>query len=178
MAKRKLKVGFAFRGGIENRPMYFDRDYVNLNSTRLASSLSMQLTPDKHWKLFLSPGIAWENNSGGDDSILSESLDYSLKSSANARYGALRGSISYTLAHIDYLSGCGVNLTRQILNASIGYSFLKKTLEIKAEGFDLLNAGSVYSMTLTPEVMTQIWNPTYGRRLMLTATYHFRKSRR
>lgn len=177
MAKRKIKFSAVFKGGFSNSPMYFGKDYVNLNSTQVSSSISLQWTPDKHWKATLSPDVTYQNSTGGDDSNLSRIMRYSLKSSVYARYGAFIGNVSYALAHNDNLSGWGVNLTRNILNASLGYSFFKKTLEIKAEGFDLLNAGSVYSMSLTPEAMTQIWTPTYGRRIMMTVTYHFRKSK-
>lgn len=176
MAKRKLRVSATFKGGNNNSHMYFGEEYVKLNSTLMSSSLSMQWTPDKHWKATLSPDILSQKNTGGNASILSESMHYSLKSSVNARYGIFIGNISYALSQIDYHSGWGRNLTRHILNASLGCSFFKKTLEVKAEGFDLLNAGSVYTMTLTPEAMTQLWSPTYGRRFMLTANYHFRKS--
>lgn len=177
MAKRKLRVRATFKGGINNSPMYFGENHVELKNTRLSSSLSMVWTPDKHWKATLSPDVLYENNKGGNNSALSESVNYSMQTFLNARYGAFTGNVSYALSHINYISGWGVSLTRHILNTSLGYSFFKKTLEIKAEGFDLLNAGSVYSMTLTPEAMTQVWTPTYGRRFMLTATYHFRKTR-
>ena len=160
MAKRKIKFSAVFKGGFSNSPMYFGKDYVNLNSTQVSSSISLQWTPDKHWKATLSPDVTYQNSTGGDDSNLSRIMRYSLKSSVNARYGAFIGNVSYALAHNDNLSGWGVNLTRNILNASLGYSFFKKTLEIKAEGFDLLNAGSVYSMSLTPESMTQISTQT------------------
>lgn len=61
--------------------------------------------------------------------------------------------------YLDYLSGSGQDVFRNILNASVGWTFLKKQLEVRLEAFDILNAGSVYSMTLTPEAMTQVWTP-------------------
>lgn len=177
MAKRKLIAGITLRGGINNSPMYFGEEYVKLNETQMSTSLSIQWTPDRHWKAALSPEVMYRNSGGGDYPDLSKCLSSALRASVNARFGAFLGNMSYALTDIDYLSGCGVSLTRHILNASLGYSFFKKTLVVKAEGFDLLNAGSVYTMNLTPEVMTQTWKPTYGRRFMLTATYHFRKSK-
>lgn len=175
MARRKLKSGIRLRGSIVNRPMYFSSEYVDLLDKVLASSLFFQWTPDKHWKASLSPGISWQHSTGGQGSTISESLNYNLKSSVSIRYNAFLGRVSYSMNYLDYLSGPGKNVFRNILNASVGWTILKKQLEVRLEAFDILNAGSVYSMTLTPEAMTQVWTPTYGRSIMLTATYHFRK---
>ena len=175
MARRKLKSGIRLRGSIGNRPMYFSSEYVKLVDKVLAPSLFFQWTPDKHWKTILSPGISWQHSTGGQGSTISESLNYNLKSSVSIRYKAFIGKVSYSMNYLDYLSGSGQDVFRNILNASVGWTFLKKQLEVRLEAFDILNAGSVYSMTLTPEAMTQVWTPTYGRCIMLTATYHFRK---
>ena len=175
MAKRKLKSSITLRGSFGNRPMYFVSEYVNVVEKQFAPSLSFLWTLDKHWKATLRPGLIWQHAAVRQGATISESLNYNLKSSINIRYNAFRGNVSYSLNYLDYLSGPGKDVFRNILNASVGWTFLKKQLEVRIEAFDILNAGSIYSMTLTPEAMTQVWTPTYGRSIMLTATYHFRK---
>lgn len=178
MARRKLNARLVLNGGYTKSPMYFGSECINLEESRLSSSLSLSWTPDKHWRASLSPGATWLNSFGGAGTLLSNSINYNLSSSLKAKYSAFIGNISYNFLYLDYLSGLGVNTSRHILNASLGRTFLKKSLEIKIEAFDILNAGSLYSMSITSEAMTQTWKPTYGRRFMLTATYHFRKAKK
>lgn len=178
MARRTLNARLVLNGGLTKSPIYFGSEYVNLEEKRLSSSLSLSWTPNKHWRASLSPGATWLNSSGGAGTLLSNSITYNLSSSLKAKYGAFVGNVSYNFLLHDYLSGYGINTSRHILNANIGRTFLKKRLEIKVEAFDILNAGSVYSISITPESMTQTWKQTYGRRFMLTATYHFRKGRK
>ncbi len=178
MAKRKLNARLVLNGGFNKSPMYFGSECVNLEEKRLSSALSLSWTPNKHWRASISPSAIWLNSSGGAGTLLSNSVNYNLTSSLKAKYAPFVGNISYSLLYLDYLSGFGVNTSRHILNISIGRTFLKKALEIKAEAFDILNAGSLYSMNITSEAMTQTWKTTYGRRFMLTATYHFRKAKR
>ena len=84
---------------------------------------------------------------------------------------------------VDYDGQFAKNLTRNSLdarinrlNASIGWAFFQQRLTVSLVGLDLLNGGSFYRTEFNPSSYTQVWNPMYGRSLLLSLAWRMNKA--
>lgn len=115
-------------------------------------------------------------NSSNAGQLLSERIISHVSGNATVNF-AKNGvfGLSYSMSSYDYLRGIGRDFMSHGMDAEIGWYFLKRTLNVSLHGIDLLDSGSVYTSTVTADSSTQTWRPVYGRYVMLTIKYLFRK---
>lgn len=82
---------------------------------------------------------------------------------------------SYRWDGYRFFKGTGKDTDIHSLNAVIGCRLLKNQITISISGHDLLNSGSIYSMTTGNNYISQTWTPSYGRYFMLNISYNLNK---
>ena len=173
--KRKLRVTMNLTGGWAERLQYLGQDMIDLSEASAGMRLYLRYTIGKNIRINVNPSVTYIKSMDGSMATLSERISADILALFDARF-AKNGSFNaeYRFNGYDYLSGYGSDFSSHILNARIGWKFLKGTLEVSLVGNDLLNSGSLYTTLVSPDSMTQSWQPTYGRYFLVSVAYHFR----
>ena len=148
---------------------------IDLSEASAGMRLYLRYTIGKNIRINVNPSVTYIKSMDGSMATLSERISADILTLFDARF-AKNGTfnVDYRFNGYDYLSGYGSDFSSHILNARIGWKFLKQTLEISLVGNDLLNSGSLYTTLVSPDSMTQSWQPTYGRYFLVSVAYHFR----
>ena len=174
-AKRKLQMQISTSVSYSSSPQYYGDNLIGVYDFSASGSINLNYRPVKQLKLSVNGNLNYVNSSNAGQ-LLSERIISRVSGNATVNF-AKNGvfGLSYSMSSYDYLRGIGRDFMSHGLDAEIGWYFLKRTLNVSLHGIDLLDSGSVYTSTVTADSSTQTWRPVYGRYVMLTIKYLFRK---
>lgn len=175
---RKLTFNSHLGGEILYSPEYTLNERQTVTTSITQGVLDFGYRPNKKLRLSLSPMVTYNRSSGTEDGVLSESILYRITFSSVVRF-LKKGywNVNYSHTSNNYLSGIGIDHSIDRLSSSVGWEFMKNTLDVSVQCCDLLNSGSLYNTAITASYMRQTWTPTYGRFYLLSAKYYFRRSK-
>jgi outer membrane receptor protein involved in Fe transport len=84
-------------------------------------------------------------------------------------------NLGYTWNSYRYFKGTGKDMDTHNLNAVIGIKLLKDQMTVSFSGHDLLNSGSIYTMSTSSNYLSQTWTPSYGRYFMLNISFRLNR---
>ena len=174
--KRKLTISASANAAYTFSPQYIGQDLTGVNDASAGGMVNLRFVPSRKWSVSANWICNYVNSTDKAGTLLSERIiqNASANGSVNfAKYGKF--NINYRICWYDYLRGIGTDFFSQSLNASISWSFLKRSLTLSLQGIDLLNSGHTYTSTVTAQSSVQTWQPVYGRYFMLSLKYVFRR---
>ena len=174
--KRKLTISASASAAYSFTPQYIGQALTGINDASAGGMVNLRFVPSRKWSVSANWICNYVNSTDKAGTLLSERIiqNASANGSVNfAKYGKF--NINYRICWYDYLRGIGTDFFSQSLNASISWSFLKRSLTLSLQGIDLLNSGHTYTSTVTAQSSVQTWQPVYGRYFMLSLKYVFRR---
>ena len=174
--KRKLTASLGFGSTVSSRPLYYGDELMNTNDVSGNATLSLSWRPSRTLKFDAGATAAYSKSSDRTAGLLSESMSASCSAGMTVRF-AKYGTVdaSYSFHNIDFIGGAGTDYVDRSLNAAISWGFMKRSLTVSLQGINLLDTGSVFTNQVTAESSVQTWKPIYGRYVILSLKYLFRK---
>jgi hypothetical protein len=173
--KLKTTISFKLTGCYNKLPMYNAGVLNMLHEPSVALGMESH-TGTKKINMYVNSRTSYIHSRSSSGitvmNAITEDLFLSLKGSFLKNGFAALG-YGYNLHH--YFSQSDNNAYTNNLNALIGVKLMKKRLTLSISGHDLLNQGSLYSITSSATSIQQSWTPSYGRYFMLNLSFRFNK---
>ena len=174
--KIKSSIMINIGSSYKRSPMYVGEQYVMLSELCPSVKIYPTINPTKWLRIHISSASKIVHSTNN----LKERIVFAFNQNLNTCL-ELKGpkvtfaNLSYTWDGYRFFKGTGRNMDIHNLNAVIGCRLLKNQMTISLSGHDLLNRGSIYSMTAGNNYISQTWTPSYGRYFMLNISYNLNR---
>ncbi|MDD6150929.1 MAG: TonB-dependent receptor [Bacteroidales bacterium] len=175
--KNKVGLMALIAGSYNQSPIYLGDMLLWQDEIRGSATLNLQYNPTKKFKMVGQTHLSYVNSVDNKKTMFSQRIE--ARESISFTYiifPRVRWECNYLLSVNKSMEGFGKNDSCNILNTKISYDIVKdRSLTIALSCHDLLNSNAKYSIQTTALYMTQQWQRYYGRFLIVSIKYHFRK---
>ena len=172
--KGPLSFRVSLNDGYLRSPMNNGGSLSNLDENHVGISFRLHLKPSSLFMIDNVVTTAFQTSFHNSELLSSRLLFNDTFKTTWFITKRLRFDADYKLTGYKYLAGSGIDHFSHVLNSGltmlIGWYF-----ELGLRGYDILNSGSLYATEINSAMISQTWTPTYGRNIMLSFVYKFRK---
>ena len=174
--KIKSSIAVNIGSNYKRSPMYVGEQYVMLSEVCPSIRINPTINPTKWLRIHIYSNSKIVHSTNN----LKERIAFAFNQNLNTRL-EFKGpkvtfaNFSHTWDGYRFFKGTGKDTDIHRLNAVIGCRLLKNRMTISLSGHDLLNSGSIYSMTTGSNYISQTWTPSYGRYFMFNISYNLNK---
>lgn len=172
----KSRISLFFGPSYKRVPMYVGGQAVMLSETSPFLRITPSINPAKWIRIHITSTSSLVHSTNNLKEKIALLFNQNIGTTVE-----LKGP-KITFANFNYLWNCyrffrgtGTDTDIHNLNAVIGCRLLKNQMTISLSGHDLLNNGSIYSMTTGSNFLSQRWTPSYGRYFMLNISFRFNR---
>lgn len=171
----KLNLAFSYA----QDPMFLKNDLLWMGGWHVSSGITLTYKPSRKIDISSNTRVGYQRSVNNNQTTLAARME--INERFNFRWmilPRLRWETTYLLSAFKSLQGEGRNNFEHVLNTRLTTALLKdNSLELSLSGNDLINSPNTYSTQTNALYMTQTWQKTYGRYLILSVTYNFRKKK-
>jgi hypothetical protein len=176
LAKIKCNLGFSMGGGYLRTPALIN-DKLNYATTYNAGpqfTLSSNISEKLDFTLSYNGNFNLVSNS---IQVQSDNNYFTHTASLRFNWMIYKGFVFNTTLDQTFYNGLGAGFNTNYLlwNASLGYKFFNKTLEVKASAFDVLKQNTSVTRTVSETYIEDSRSNVLSQYYMLTLTWNFKK---
>lgn len=157
-------------------PMYVGDQLVMLSEVNPLITINPTINPAKWIRMNIYSRSSLIHSTNNLKERIAFAFNQSLTGNLNLKGPkATFANFGYTWNGYRYFKGTGKDTDIHNLNAVIGIRLLKDQMTISLSGHDLLNSGSIYTMSTGSNYLSQTWTPSYGRYFMLNISFRLNR---
>ena len=172
----KSSLSIDFGTNYKRAPIYVGNQLVMLSEVNPFVTINPTINPAKWIRL----SIYSRSNLVHSTNNLKERIAFAYNQNLTGNLNligpkATFANLGYTWNSYRYFKGTGKDMDTHNLNAVIGIKLLKDQMTVSFSGHDLLNSGSIYTMSTSSNYLSQTWTPSYGRYFMLNISFRLNR---